>query len=133
MTNHYLALVFIGAGNAHCIRDTRSMAVVEVLREVQSSFGTYFNLSEQWIDVNLYDASKHRNFVWNERGVWGHNGYDAYEDERECLYEAGLRLPTLEVQMPKLRKNGSVWSKSYEIKLMKATAEAFERCEQLAK
>ena len=73
MTNHYLALVFIGAGNAHCIRNTRSMAVVEVLREVQSSFGTYFNLSEQWIDVNLYDASKHDNFAWNDRGVWGYD------------------------------------------------------------
>lgn len=129
MTSHYLALVFIGAGNAHAIRDSLSISVVDVLREVQSSFGTYYNLDDQWIDVNLYDASKHDNFAWNSDGVWG---YETDPNKKECLYDAGLRLPSLEVQMPKLRKNGSVWSKSYEIKLMKATADAFQRCKEYA-
>lgn len=117
MTEHYLALVFIGAGNCHAIRQTKTEAIVDVLREVQSSFGTYWNLDNQWIDVNVYDASKHENFTWNDRGVWG---YDTDANEKECLYDAGLRLPSLEVQLPKLRKNGSVWGRSYTDKLVKA-------------
>ena len=69
----YLALVFIGAGNAHAIRQGKIRTVVDVLQEVQSSFGTYWNLDEKWIDINLYDASKHENFTWTQSGVWGYD------------------------------------------------------------
>ena len=34
MTNHYDTRIY-RAGNAHCIRNTRSMAVVEVLRNAE--------------------------------------------------------------------------------------------------
>tara|TARA_B100000035_G_C20583906_1_gene372265 strand:- start:51 stop:527 length:477 start_codon:yes stop_codon:yes gene_type:complete len=118
----YLALVFISSGNAHAVRQGKVTAVVDVLEEVQSSFGTYWNLDDMWIDINLYDASQHENFTWTQRGVWG---YDTDIKKKECLFDAGLRLPTLEVQMPKLRKNGSVYSNSYRDKLVKAVHKAY--------
>tara|TARA_B100000085_G_C18124848_1_gene342759 strand:- start:52 stop:513 length:462 start_codon:yes stop_codon:yes gene_type:complete len=120
----YLALVFIGAGNAHAVRQGKIRAVVDVLAEVQSSFGTYWNLDDKWIDINLYDASKHENFTWTQSGVWG---YETDIKQKECLFDAGLRLPNLEVQLPKLRKNGSAWGRSYTDKLTMAVTEAFEK------
>ena len=130
MTDHYLALVFIGGGNCHAIRQLKTDAVCDVLREVQSSFGGIWNFDNKWIDVNLYDASKHENFIWNDEGVWG---FDEDQTQKQCLFDAGLRLPTLEVQMPKFRKNGPVYGRSYTDKLVKAVHNSYEVADKLAK
>ena len=114
MKQHYLALVFIGGGNSHAIRPTKEAAIMAVLQEVRFAWSGLYNLDDAWITINLYDASKHENFTWSPAGVWG---CDADKNNKEDLYEAGLKLPEVELKVPKLRKNGSIWSRTYENKL----------------